>query len=306
VSPANDPAYKQKYAIETVAQDNLYNKLAWQVGSTICFRQEEMEQKKVNNLMLSDLYQSKIYNVVQTSTFTRDDYLEMYMTDRMTYAMDGNDSLYGITRYLWKQRGVAPSTFIKSLWREFFNDPQYIPYIHSIITSCNRKFRRRLDQETIDNLEFFTWPGDSQLFFRIDLIFWIAVLINPQGFYQSLKQFVNSKGWLDEGLVSLIDFTSAMIKTCDYDPRQGKIVSTNYDWLTWLEDTDVDPICRDIVLDVRDTTYGPVELDIDWHTQEHRKQFFTMIFKIANPVPYSIFFNNYTISSIPQSANSIS
>ena len=296
VSPANEPNYKEKYKIETVEQDNLYNKLSWKVGSIVCFRQEEIEQLVPNHLMLSDQYQSKIHNVVATSTFSRDDYLEMYMTDHMTYVLDGNNATYGITRYLWKHLNVPPSIFVKALWREFFNSDKYLPHIYPIVKNCNQEFRHRLNQTSVANLEFFQWPADKTLFFRIDIVFWIAVLINPYAFYQSLKLFLKEKGWSDEKLTSLIDYTLDMTKSCDYSPDQGKQITTNYNWPYWLEDVNSVPECVDHYITVKDTKFGPGNVDINWHNESSRKQFFTIIFQIANAVPYSIFFTDLEIT----------
>ena len=294
VSPANDPEYKKKYQIETLEQHNLYQKFSWSV-SNICFRKDEVDNVIPNHLMLADQYLCKIHNVVATSTFTRDDFLEMYMTDRMTYVLDGNDSLYGITRYLWKHLDVLPSVFVKSLWREFFNSTEYLPYIYPLINLCNQEFRFKLNQKSVENLEFFQWPSDKDMLFKVDLIFWIAVLINPLAFYQSLKVFLHKKGWGNSTLDSLINFTSSMVKTCDYNPEQGKTVITDYDWPTWLTNVNSIPEPSQLSIAVSDKTYSPQRQPIEWHTQDSRKQFSTMVFKISSSEPYSILFENIEI-----------
>jgi hypothetical protein len=217
----------------------------------------------------------------------------MYMTDRMTYVLDGNDSLYGITRYLWNHLEINPSQFIKALWREFFLDKEYLPYIYDIINNTHKEFRSRLDQQKTTNIEFFQWLGDNKTFFRPDLLFWLAVLLNPLAFYSALERWLEKKNWIDDPLRDLIQFSQQMIKTIDYDPTAGKQVEAQYDWITWLFDPSKEPTNMPVLLKIEDTTFGPVDSTISWHKMDNMGKFSCVMTGISHSIPYSIFFTNF-------------
>lgn len=289
LSPQNEPDYYHNWNIEIIENDIEYSILGW-LTSGLIVRVDKTEQILPKHLTLDPKYRSKAKYVVACKSFSREDFAEMFMTDRMTYSLDGNDSLYGITRYLWNHLEVNPSQFVRALWNEFFLEPQWLPYIHPLISSTFETFKNRLHQKEVRNFEYFQWLDDPNTQYKPELLFWLAVLMNPQGFYASLEKWLETKEWIDEPLRDLVNFTAQMIKTIDYDPTQGKLVASNYDWIQWLSSPEKQPVKSNLIYRASDTHYGPVNKLIDWQDKTALEKFSYIMVELAHDVPYSIFF----------------
>lgn len=289
LSPQNEPDYYNKWAIEVIENDNEYNILGWLISGLV-IRTDKQAQIRPKHLSLDPTYRNKVKYVVACKTFTREHWAEMYMTDRMTYALDGNDSLYGITRYLWNHLEVNPSQFVRALWNEFFLDPEKLPYVYPLIRSTYQTLIDRLHQKEATNLEYFQWLDDPNTQYRPDLLFWLAVFMNPSAFYLALETWLTSKGWIDEPLKDLIHYTKQMIKNVDYDPRQGKVITANYDWPVWLRAPEKEPTATSLTLRATDTQYGPIGKTIDWMDKDALGKFSCIMIEIAYAYPYSVFF----------------
>jgi putative methyltransferase len=103
-SPAANPKYIEKYGIKTVAVKYPY---------LPAIRQDEREQYSV---LHDPAYQGLFDVVVETSTYTRDEWIQMYFMDKFAGGLESCLVTDGVRRECEKH-GMQASEFFKAVWQ---------------------------------------------------------------------------------------------------------------------------------------------------------------------------------------------
>ncbi len=255
-SPASNPAYLSKYKIKTIEQFSDDSKAAIIKASSF----ENGDMVVINGLVNHPEYAQKSEIVVETYSYTRDDYAEMLVSDGIVFVMETEGYLRRLTQYL-STTGVPQSLFYKQFYSQFIHGGYLTDIQFSVLKSIILQAQDKVKAKSTHNFEYFKLEGlPWQLYGKIQAIINVMVNINREAFFHAVHRWVIDEFGPDEKLDDLIKFCCNTILWIDHDPTNPASFTTQYDWTT---DT---PTLGPVINTPLDTTYSNRSFVIDWHT----------------------------------------
>ena len=223
-APANDPAYKKKWEIETVHRRHLPH-----------------EKHMLNEKEKADLEEDFFHMdeddpnvqefIVSTKTYTREDWITMKLYTKLFIACHTGN----ITKYLYMYLRNTMNVSFYSFYKGFFN----LLMKEDIVIREQQRIKNFLDNpknileekiEQIGNDNFYEQEDKFLFHFLYDKEW----KINSK-FFNLIKEYVkNNHGWNEE-LEDLFKVLPRLFLTVDYNPEEGKVVEMNYDWIEYFE-----------------------------------------------------------------------
>lgn len=253
-SPAANPVYKDKYKIKTVK-----TKSKW------AHDEISYDFSKSKRLIHDVNYIEETEVVVETSTYTRDEWLEMYLVTEMFSAMVSIGLAIAPIRYIENHRqDISLSKNLKKLLQNILYGNNNLDQLQKeMIAELLSKFQEKVhssdtvDLSRTDIPDVFPIKGDISV-----KAIWIFIfMIDVRAFYENLNDWAEE--FNDSLLLESIKWNSEFLMTLEYDPTVGKIITADRDWhdITFNNGTlDDCPVSYKI----KDTkTYGGG--DIVWH-----------------------------------------
>lgn len=170
-TPASQPAYIQKYQLQTTYAGAQYDD---------CTNQVYIETESVYSLLRDPKYLSKFKMVVATSSYTKEEWVEMYMIDYFVRTMEC--SFFSTPfRIYFRKRGVPVDVFFRKFWNAFKELAQLEPIKKQLINFVHG----------MPGLEFsYIWfesPHLPGVKIKMESFLNLLVLHEPETFIQSMR-----------------------------------------------------------------------------------------------------------------------
>jgi len=213
-APAAEPAFKQKWEIETVERGLIpYGGIRNKSSQVDC---------------------TKSNIVVSFKGFSKDDWVEAstYSSFLRAYHNRALTRLPAI--YLWFVHGVPYREYYDAIVDGFAKNSKTLAPIYNRVHELYAEFLR--NPEASDEMDLSQFP-DCQ--FLVDPSKWIYVntCLNLDEFYVDLKRFLLDRFPNASGLGSAIDYQRDLVVLPDYSARVGKSLNMNRDWPAFFEAT---------------------------------------------------------------------
>jgi len=255
-SPASNPTYLEKHKIKTIAQYSDDSKAPIIKATSF----ETDEASIVNGLVNHPSYAQKSEIVVETYSYTREDYAEMIVSDGIVFVMETEGYLRRLTQYL-STTGVPHSLFYKRFYSQFIHGGYLSDIQFSVLNSIILQAQDKVQGKSTHNFEYFKLEGlPWQLYGKIQAIINVMINLNREAFYTAVHRWIIDEFGDDEKLEDLIKWSCNTVLWIDYDPTHPTPYVSKYDWTS---DT---PNFGPFINTPLDTTYSNKAFAIDWHT----------------------------------------
>lgn len=217
-APAAETAYREK----------------WKIGTVDRYIYDGQGVRK--NEPIDPLTFARGEVIVETSSFTRDDWVRMSVESACLRGLHNAGLTQSIARYLRSTHGIGFACFYGDLLEEFLPNWEPGQRMLATLSSCYQQF---LADE--DHLLMLPIPGDDAEREMCEPHRWLAASIcrNAGAFYPRLAAFLAER-FPDATLIqSICDFQHAIQVLPTYDARTGKRERIDHDWPAYFrrEDT---------------------------------------------------------------------
>ena len=288
-APAANDSYIKKHKIETIKvnSESVFN------ASFVFYGIVEKGQKNgfdgEYNLMLDDRYKEPSDIVVSTYSYTRDEWLEMWMMDAFISVLEDKGYLKHISKYLRKEKSVSFSDFYKSFWKTFLFSDEYLNKKQNLIKNklISDTKERAYNKETIEDFYFYDMPKEIDLGLRINMTSAIIMMINinRSDFFSGIKKWIEYEFVQDDALNDLIKWSANNILWIDYTPNNPSTFYSEYDWVEWINTGLVNK--KKTKHTPKDTKYANDLREIEWGEYDMKtrieKFFFVLCSDYSSP-----------------------
>lgn len=220
-SPAANPEYKNKFKLGTIK-----NVSRW------AHNEMDFDFASSRQLIHDPRYGQDTEIVVESSTYTKDDWIEMFLVNEMYYAMISSGLIIAPVKYLENHRqDVSLSGNLRELMRGILYGNNHLDELQKLmiadilnqIKSCIHN-GESVDLTRVQLPKTFPIPGDIAV-----RAFWLFVfMIDIRSFYTNLLTWADKIK--DPLLKESIEWNSEFLITLEYDPTVGKVVQAARDW----------------------------------------------------------------------------
>lgn len=197
--------------------------------------------------------------VVATMSYTREDYVEMMVSDAIIFTMETEGYLRRITQYL-DSIGIPHSVFYQNFYKNFLTSKYLDSISYSVLNSIILQAQQKVQEKSAVNFEYYRLDGlPWKIYAKMPAIINIVINLNRQKFYSAVKQWIIDDFGHDEKLDDLIKWCINSVKWIDHDPENPQSFETEYDW------TSESLIKGRYINTPHDTTYTSLDHVIDWH-----------------------------------------
>lgn len=284
-APAANKHYMKQFKIETMrlSRDASFN-TAFNYRS-IVGKNEVFKFNDARNLLLDERYKEPTDVVVSTSSYTKDEWVEMWLMDNIHYNLESRRYLSYVTQFMKKIKGVSASQFYKSFYKKFMQDEKYLQdkqfiLMKNFIDTYKEAVEGRNPSRDFYYIEL---PDELGLDLKMAIQSYIIFMVNVDrnAFYKSLKSWIiDDFGW-DDKLDDFIMWMANMIKWLDYDPYANHHFITEYDWFNYFENgvEIAKSKYKNIPLD---KTYSDEKKIIDWQRYDMKERVEKMFFVLCS------------------------
>jgi putative methyltransferase len=215
-APANDPDYRKTWQIETVSRYSTISKRD---------RRDPLAEGDDRSMF-----------VVSTSSFDRDEYIEIYLFGRLMIALHNGGCTQFIARYLRQTHGVSYFDFyhavVKGLFRQGGTawNAMYRRAAAHLLAFFKEGGRSRFEQIELDELPELTHLVDIEDYFLISL------MTDIDTFYADLVRLIGARFGDLQILPSLIGYQRGLMIDPSYDRRIGRWLGLQHDWPTYFDE----------------------------------------------------------------------
>jgi len=223
-TPAAEQSYRDEFDIKTLKMRN-HSKPALSSG--------------INSLLFNDDLIESTEIVIGTSSYTTEEWIEMYLMDTFVISFEVVDYLGPITRYL-SDNGIPHSTFYKKMYNVFIRSGKYLPaYQQGAIDKAIKDISERVNAEEINELDFIKLPADWPWDFFINLkhLMNLVININRDEFYSAIGEWISDEFETDDKVQDLVRWTANTIKFLEYDGAGTLEYESDYNWADWYYDS---------------------------------------------------------------------
>ncbi len=215
-APANDPAYREEWGIRTIDRYGAVN------------RRDKLAPLRDG----SDRHSM----IVETNSFDRSEYVEMYVFGRLMVALHNSGLTQMVARYLRQTHRVPYFDFYVGLYRELCEDPATL--LGSAYLKCREHIRRFVAEDgtaRLEQIELEEIPEYPALL-NIEEYLMFRFLIETERFYAELAAHIRRRYPQVDLLESLLSFQHGVMITPDYDRRRGRTIELQHDWPAYFAD----------------------------------------------------------------------
>lgn len=228
-SPAADPSYVDNFKLETVKVK--FTRVKSSENRTSIFTNDYSDDPAPELIKNPDFsYPTDI--VVQTYSYSRDDWVEMVMVQSLITSYITSGSLRTILKYVHRDSDIPLSVFIRKLYREFFLGNYMHPIQNSIIKTMRDELISKVYSKETSNIDYADLS--SVLPFNISSRIANAGIIlqhlDSGVFYDGLLKWAKET-WKDPILNDVINWSRQAYVSLDYDPTIGRYIESEYDWV---------------------------------------------------------------------------
>lgn len=274
-TPASTPEYIEKHKIKTI-KSRYGVRASNGVGSILRIGQTENIDGYTNSLLLDDKYTKPSDIVVETSSYTREEWLEMYMMDQLIAVLEIEHYTNSITKYLNDEHGISYSMFYRKLWEKVIVNADFPDVQGQMLREYLDEARAKLNETS--NLAIDTYENSMfNVYGVFEPMFNIMIHINRYTFYKRISDFIIDEFGDIPGIHDLCMWSCNMIKFVDYIPG-GTTFESEYNWVEYFKTKTLSKgrfINRPL-----DTTFGRSNDEIRWHTlpmEDKLKEYFLKI-----------------------------
>jgi putative methyltransferase len=208
-APAAEPAFMKHWEVETIDRYIF-------TGAKPLWKPAELDVRSNRSRL-----------VVQTKTFSREDWLKMFTFTVMVKALHNASVTRLIAMYLRLTHGVSYLTFYESVIEDFFATNPLTRAWYDEVMTCYRNFLEHEDAR--DRIML----ADLPIFqYALEPSRWIDVQVcrNLDRVFEALKTHLLARFPDVPHLASVIDYQRELIIVPTYDRRLGKTFVTDFDW----------------------------------------------------------------------------
>ena len=224
-TPAAKTEYREKYDIKTIKLKNVW-------------RPEFNSDYANKSILFKDTYIEPTDIVVETNSYTKEEWCEMFIMDRIITSMEVEGFTTYIAKYVNNIMGIPYSVFYNRMWNTLINNDDYLPHHQqSIYTKIISEVNERISNGFAEDIEHYKLPDSYDLDFYASIIRLnkMAIHIDRNSFYKGLSRWAINEFGNDEGLLDIIKWTANSIMFIDYDPENPESYETNFNWVKWIE-----------------------------------------------------------------------
>lgn len=224
-TPAAKIEYREKYDIKTIKLKNVW-------------RPEFASQYANKSILLKDTYVEPTNIVVSTNSYTKEEWCEMFIMDRIITSMEVEGFATYISKYVNDVMKIPYSKFYNRMWNSFINNDDYLPeYQQSIYSKIISEVNERVANGFAEDIEHYKMPDSYRFDFYASIIRLnkMAIHIDRNSFYNGMLRWAINEFGEDEGLVDVIKWTANSIMFIDYDPENPEPYETKFNWVKWID-----------------------------------------------------------------------
>jgi putative methyltransferase len=172
---------------------------------TLLVHQSWENQSNDKSLIYDLRYAQPSKIVIETYSYTKEDWVEMFIMDRIMMSTEEQGFLKPISKYMNEKMNIPYSVFYKRYWDTFINNdthtigPQKVIF-SNIIEHC----RERLNQQIVDDIENFLLPAPFSGMASITTHHNSLVHLNKKLYYAAITKWIEDEFWLDNELIDVI------------------------------------------------------------------------------------------------------
>ena len=209
-SPANEPAYREKWQIKTILR-----------------HAQQRRRKKADPSEVTSVGEFAI----STSTYNIADYIRMYIFSAIMKSFHGFGFTRYISIYLKLTHNISYEEFYTKFIDNFFMNPKY-PTTYSIYSKINEKINGFIFSSNQEQYWEYEINGLPTMY-EVDEYLTIQLLFNFSAFKKELIQYMQDTYDI-ENLYSVVKFNLDLIVTPDYDYTKGFVFTTNHNWIGYF------------------------------------------------------------------------
>lgn len=186
----------------------------------------------------SKFYFSNKY-IVSTNTFTKDDWVKMYLFTVVIHAFFTSSMLTYITQYLKRECGVDHLTFYSSLFNYLYNNEN--TFLSDKFNECKKCLENYVDNEfTYSSMEIKEL-GESIRMAKTEEWFLFNMLYYRTECWDDLNNFLRefygvlSNENYNDRFDDLINYQKNSIVSYDYDFNVGRVFHSKYNWMDYFQ-----------------------------------------------------------------------
>lgn len=284
-APAANKHYMKQYGIKTMklSRDSIFNTTF--DHSSIIKKDEVFLFNGENNLILDSKYTEPTEIVISTSSYTKYEWVEMWIMDNVYYTMESKNYLGYISKYMKKTKGVPASVFYKKFYRDFMMSSKYLPPKQRLLFKhFIEVFTKKVNaDDDVENFYYVDLPDELGIDLKMNINAYMVFTMNldRNAFYDGIRQWIEDEFGEDDMLRDFMKWVANSIKWLDYDPDANQYFTTKYNWLGWLQD-DIELVESNFKHYPQDKTYGSEKKEIQWQKYEMKERLENFLFVLCS------------------------
>jgi hypothetical protein len=230
-SPAANPSYIEKFKVKTVK--SRYTRLNAINNRTAIFR-NDFADDPVPELIKNPKYAYPNEVVVETYSYSKDDWIEMALVQGMVFSYMLNGTLYAIMKYIHRESDIPLSAFVRKFYQEFMSGNYLHPLQQKLFNAVKQDLATKVHSEEAANLDY---PDLSEVLpfnisARMGNSYILLQNLDNDLFYDGMLKWAK-ENWDDAGLHDAINWSKQAYVSLNYDPTVGKNIESDYDWVSY-------------------------------------------------------------------------
>lgn len=292
-SPASDPSYIDQFKLETVKVK--YTRLKSVESKTAIFRNDLLDDP-IPELNKNPEFSYPTDIVVQSYSYTRDDWVEMAMVQAFMMAYMVSGSLRTIVKYIQKDSNILLSAFTKKFYREFLLGEYMHPLQNKIVKVMRDELTKKVHSDVCTNIDYVDLSSvlPFNISARISSAATILHNLDNDTFFKGMLEWA-SENWDDPALLDCIEWSRQAYLSLEYNPEKGRQVSSEYDWVGYTFFSK--PLSkRSIKWHAKDINkYANKGAPIEWHKYSAKDKVLKFLFPYSSDLFVSRVLSEYEV-----------
>jgi putative methyltransferase len=242
-------------------------------------------------------HQSKSDYIIQTRTFSRDDWIKMYLFDIMAHVFHNGAITRFISMYFCLSKNISYSNFYNKFFKNLCFDQN--TFIGDLFNRCHKhlyEFAYAPDDAVFfEEMEIKDLPNSKYLYNPEEYVLF-KCLTNYSKLWHDLENYLRTNYSSIDFLDSIINYQKEIILTVDYDYRTGKEIRLRHNWPDYFKKAKTmtsnnfleEPESLNVNLKIRDISCGVhTGYMFYWHSFENREEMLNNFLDTVIGIPYT-------------------